>query len=81
MTDTVREWAPKFAEVNHLGAMHIVVEEWNLEDGHIKFCRNQIDATQAEIDLCNALQAMTWEERWATAITSEDSAFDPCLFS
>ena len=27
MTDTVREWAPKFEEANGWGAMHIVRED------------------------------------------------------
>lgn len=81
MTDAVREWAPKFAEADHWGAMHIVVEDWNLEDHNIEFCLNQPEVTPDEIALCKALQAMTWEERWATAITSDDPTFDPRLFS
>jgi hypothetical protein len=77
MTDAVREWAPKFAEANEFGALHIVVDDWNLDDENIEFCRSQPDITQAEIALCEALQVMSWEERWAVAITSEDPDFAP----
>ena len=81
MSDAVREWAPKFEEASSWGAMHIVREDWNLDDGNIEFCLTQPDITPSEIDLCKALLAMTIEERWATAITSEDDTFDPRLYS
>jgi hypothetical protein len=81
MTDTVREWAPKFAEADHFGPLHIIVEDWNLEDDNIEYCRNLPQSGPADIALCEALQAMTWEERWAVAITSDDPTFDPRLLS
>jgi hypothetical protein len=77
VTDAVRKWAPVFAETNGWGAMHIVIEDWNLEDGNLEFCRTCEDVTPAEIELIDAMQAMSWEERWATAILAEDPAFEP----
>jgi hypothetical protein len=75
-TDTAREWAPKFAEANHYGPLHIVVDDWNLEDCHLEFCRGQSPNAE-EVALLDALAAMSYEERWTTAIWSEDDTFRP----
>ncbi len=80
VTEAVKKWAPVFAETNPYGAMHIVVDDWNLEDGNLEFCRNYEGVTPREIDLIDAMQAMTWEERWATAILAEDPEFDPAQY-
>lgn len=77
ITDAVREWAPKFEAANPFGALHIVVDDWNLDDGNLEVCR--ADADPSEIELIDALQRMTWEERWATAILAEDPDFNPDL--
>lgn len=77
VTDAVKRWAPVFAETNGWGAMHIVIEDWNLDDGNLEFCRGQPEVTPDEIKLIDAMQAMTWEERWATAFLAEDPEFAP----
>jgi hypothetical protein len=75
VTEAVKRWAPVFAETNGFGAMHVVIEDWNLEDGNLEFCRACDGVTPREIELIDAIQAMTWEERWATAILAEDPGF------
>lgn len=75
VTDAVRKWAPVFAETNAYGAMHIVIDDWNLDDGNLECCRTYEGVKPAEIELIDAMQAMSWEERWATAILAEDPGF------
>lgn len=77
ITDAVKKWAPVFREIDPYGAMHIVVDDWNLDDDNLKFCRNYVGVTQQEIELIDAMLAMTIEERWATAILSDEPDFDP----
>ena len=76
VTDAVRQWAPRFAQTDEFGPLHIVVSDWNLEDDNINFCRKQ-KPSDAEMALLNALAAMTLEERWATAILAQEPDFDP----
>jgi hypothetical protein len=75
VTPAVERWAPKFAEANPFGPLHAVVDDWNLGDGNIQYCRAA--ASPAEVELIDALHAMTWEERWATAILGDYPDFDP----
>jgi hypothetical protein len=79
-SDSAREWAPKFEAADHFGALHIVVEDWNLDDRSLQVCRDD-SPTPDEIALLDALKAMSWEERWACAILAEDSTFRPELHS
>ena len=71
VTNAVRKWAPKFGAADEFGALHIVVGDWNLEDRDLEFCLNQADITTEEIMLMKAMQLMTREERWATAILGQ----------
>lgn len=71
VTDAVREWAPKFGAADEFGALHIVVSDWNLEDENLEFCKNYEGVTPDEVALMEAMQRMTWEERWATAILGQ----------
>lgn len=75
-SDAALEWAPRFEAADHFGALHIVVEDWNLDDDNIAFCRTQ-NPTPDEVALLDALQAMSTEERWACAILGEDPKFRP----
>jgi len=79
VTDAVRTWAPKFREADEFGPLHIVVSDWNLEDHNLEFCRNYEGATPDDKALMEAMQAMSWEERWATAILAENPDFDPAV--
>ncbi|MGY3527298.1 hypothetical protein [Bradyrhizobium sp. USDA 4452] len=71
VTDAVRQWAPRFAEADEFGPLHIVVSDWNLEDDNLEFCKNYEGATDSDKALMSAMQAMTWEERWATAVLAQ----------
>lgn len=77
VTDAVTKWVPEFRETDGFGPLHIVVEDWNLDDYCIGFCKKQADASPEEIALLDALTAMTEEERWATAILAQYPGFDP----
>ena len=54
-TDAARKWAPVFAETNGWGAMHIVIEDWNLDDGDLEFCRTYEGVTPREVELIDAI--------------------------
>jgi hypothetical protein len=71
MTDAVREWVPAFSAADKFGALHVVVEDWNLDDENILFCMNDNRLTEGEGDLCRAMLGMSVEERWALAINAD----------
>jgi hypothetical protein len=82
VTDAVRKLAPKFQAADGWGPLHVVVEDWNLDDNNLECCRScitsvDLETYKDEIALIEAMQAMTWEERWATAILAEDPEFNP----
>jgi len=52
-------------DANPFGACHIVVDDGNMEDDHIKFCLNQDDITPEERQLMTDLLGHTVEEREA----------------
>lgn len=81
VTDAVRTWAPKFAEADNYGPLHIVVDDWNLDDSNLEFCRNLPESSKDDIALIDAMQVMSWEERWATAILAHDPDFDPAQYT
>ncbi len=76
LTDAVRQWSPVFRDVDHYGKLHVVVEDWNLDDDNIRACMTS-PLTIDEHDLCVALLIMSVGERWATAIRSDDPDFHP----
>lgn len=56
------------------GGLHIVIDDWNLDDGSIEFCKDHIEATgydaepdrlEAERDCITALTELTEMERAA----------------
>ena len=57
------------------GGLHIVIEDWNLEDDHLTSCRKFVE-TEAEADLLVMLESMTLEER-ASALALHDGYFVP----
>lgn len=50
-------------DINYSGACHIVIEDWNLEDGHILFCLKQNDVTNYETLFLIALLLLSFRER------------------
>lgn len=76
-SDLARQWAPKFADANKFGALHVVVEDWNLDDNSLDFCRSYEGVTADEVELIDALKSMSEPERWATALNADYPDFDP----
>jgi hypothetical protein len=78
-TDTARLWSEAFAEADPFGPLHVVVDDWNLDDENIQSCLDQTDPEPSEIerDLCLKLLEMTEGERWACAILADFPNFDP----
>lgn len=73
LTPAVVEAAPLFAKVMHerpLGEMHAVVEDWNLDADSV-LGWNSEDMTPDEKVLSAALQRMSFDERWATALCAD----------
>lgn len=68
------------------GNLHIVLDDWNLEDSDIEFCSKQIasggygDCSQEQLTIerqcCDAFAAMTMKER-ASALAIADRYFIP----
>lgn len=65
------------------GNAHIVIDDWNLEDEHVHYCRGCSDASQDDEEQCDAetaclgaLLKLTEDER-ASALAMYDDFFDP----
>jgi len=82
----VYQSATAIAEVYNLhstgGHLHIVIDDWNLEDDHLDFCQQQVNQARTDptesthlADVCqrciNLLRAMTLDER-ASALALYD---------
>lgn len=76
-SEKVEQWRKPFDAAPSFGPLHIVVDDWNLDDENIRSCLSDTECTPDEIALCRALLDMTYGERWATAILSQWPAFDP----
>ena len=59
------------------GNLHIVIDDWNLEDGSLEFCKEGIDEEamddkrQAESKCLKAMKALNFDER-ASAMAIHD---------
>lgn len=69
--------ADRFREQDGFGPLHIVVEDWNLGDEHIRFCLEEAGASADDVDFLKAFRMLTMPERWAAAILSLYPNFDP----
>lgn len=65
--DVVRLIGEVYAENSGGGGLHIVLDDWNLEDDHVQWCIDNADLTPTELRCAELMQAMTLEER-ATAL-------------
>lgn len=45
------------------GRLHIVLDDWNLQDGHIRWCQDENQLTAAEASIAERLLALTLDER------------------
>lgn len=88
VTEEIRHAAALIAEVylqhGAGGHLHIVVDDWNIEDGYISYCSDLInqkaysDAPEqlsAERAACDALMSMTVTER-AVALALHDGLLE-----
>jgi hypothetical protein len=76
VTPEVVAMSERIKSANPFGGLHIVVEDWNLEDLDIEFCRDSDDATNEERQLASDLLAMTLEQR-ASAMALADGYLLP----
>jgi hypothetical protein len=79
----IRAAAEAIGEVNPYGNLHIIVDDWNLEDEHLDFCRAEVDSDPydhytrnpsdraVDSDCLRLLAALTIEER-ASALARHD---------
>jgi hypothetical protein len=49
------------------GNLHIVIDDWNLEDGNLEFCHEEIlkDYNTIELECCLRLKILSVEERYS----------------
>jgi hypothetical protein len=79
-TELAVKWARTFSEAS-CGPLHVVVDDWNLDDSNIASCRSYAETSAVERELCDALLSMSEGERYATAILADDPAFDPAKWA
>jgi hypothetical protein len=85
-TDATREAARLIRETDgHSGYLHIVLDDWNLEDDHLEFCAGEIAKARAgfgdgrsspdelarEWEIYETMRSMSLDER-ATAMAIAD---------
>lgn len=85
----VRELAAAITEVYRFhstgGALHIVLDDWNLEREHIEFCRGCIDEFEAEgaetdsLSNCFALLEKASQEEAASALAISRGYWKPAI--
>lgn len=65
-TPAVIDMAARMKKEGGYGRFHIVIEDFNIDDDDIRFCRDEADdkpITDEEVRLANDMLAMTVEER------------------
>lgn len=75
MSQAVLAIAPRLRKADPYGACHIVVSDWNLEDEHIEFCRDEPEASDEDRTLMTDLLALSEDERH-TAMALADGYID-----
>lgn len=70
-TPAVLNIAAELKSADHLGGLHIVVDDWNLEDESIEYCAASDEASEAEKALAARLRLLDIDER-ATALALAD---------
>lgn len=59
------------------GGMHIVTDDWNLEDSSLDFCEHQRELDDRERRVLHALRDLTFKERGAALAMWEGFVEDP----
>lgn len=78
--DLVRKLAKGSLEINPYGAFHIVVDDWNLEDGNIQFCMADDDCTESERLWATEMLTATEDERYS-ALALADGFWQSPLYA
>lgn len=72
VTAPVLAMAERLRAADHFGGLHIVVDDWNLEDQNVEFCRDHEDSTAEERELAADLLRMTIAERAAAMALADE---------
>lgn len=84
-TPAVRLAANMIDAVDPYGHLHIVVDDWNLEDGDLRFCEREIEKNERRVsareiaierEVLAALRALTEDER-ASALALHEGFWKP----
>ncbi len=83
VTDAVRSLAPRFGAADPSGPLHVVRDDWNLDDDNLASCMADADASDDEKALMADMLKISWEERWAVAILGDypDFTLPPTLIT
>jgi hypothetical protein len=72
--EKVRRLAALKPAIDEFGHLHIIVDDWNLEDSHIKFCRREVEQNsknesererQEEREFLDLMATMSLDERYS----------------
>jgi hypothetical protein len=77
--DNVRRLAALKPNIYEFGSLHVIVDDWNLDDSHIKFCRAEVDkdresspiAKRREHEFLDLIEQMTSAERYSAFAIAE----------
>jgi hypothetical protein len=73
----LRELAKLISEANGFGALHIVIEDENVDDDNLEFCRHQPEITADELRILDLLQPLTERQREAIIVLADLIAVEP----
>lgn len=71
--EKVHALAARIEDIYDFGALHIIVDDWNLENSHIDFCEKEIETDldssesekQKEREFLALMREMTLDERYS----------------
>jgi hypothetical protein len=73
----LRELAKLISEANGFGALHIVIEDENVDDDNLEFCRSRPEITADELRILDLLQPLTERQREAIIVLADLMAREP----
>lgn len=73
----LRELAELISKANHWGALHIVIEDENVDDDNLEFARGQPEITADELRILDLLQPLTERQREAIIVLADLLAAKP----
>lgn len=70
-TPTIRALVPLIQKANPYGALHIVIDDWNLDDDDLAYCETCTNLTDLDREIINLMRSISVEER-ASAMAFAD---------